>query len=61
MQKRDVLDEWDAAVEKARAALARAIERKDTSEHPEAVKHYETARDEVDKVARDALLGERER
>jgi hypothetical protein len=59
MAQKDVLDEWDAAVEKARAALVRAIERKDTAEHPEAVEHYEAAWEEVNRLARDALLGER--
>jgi hypothetical protein len=58
MAQRDVLDEWDAAIERARTALARAIERKDTLEHPEAVKHYEAAWEEVNRLAREAILGE---
>jgi len=60
MAHRDVLDEWDAAIERARTALARAIERKDSKEHPEAVRHYEAAWEEVNRLARDALLGERD-
>jgi hypothetical protein len=54
------LDEWDAAVEKLRTALARVIEHKDTAEHPTALRHFETAREELDRVTREAL-GERDR
>jgi hypothetical protein len=60
MAPRDALDEWNAAIERTRTALARAIERKDTAEHPEAVKHYEAAWEEANKLAREALLGERD-
>lgn len=55
MAQRDVLDEWDAAIERTRAALGRAIERKGTAEHPAAVKHYEASWEEVDRLARAAL------
>lgn len=51
----DDLDEWDAAVQKVRAALARVIERRESADHPEALRHFETARDEFDRVTRHAL------
>ncbi|MBI1220550.1 MAG: hypothetical protein GC186_18620 [Rhodobacteraceae bacterium] len=55
----DDLNEWEAAVDKLRAALARAIEHRGTEEHPRAMQHLETARDELDRVTRQAL-GERD-
>lgn len=53
------LNEWDAAVEKVRAALVRVIERRDTAEHPAALQHFKTAREELDRITRHAL-GERD-
>lgn len=60
MAQRDVLDAWDAAIEKARTDLARALERKDTAEHPDAVKRFGTSWEAVNRIARDALPGERD-
>ena len=55
----DVLQEWDIAANKARAALARMIEHKGKSGHEVALKDYRSSREALDEVTR-RFLGEQD-